>query len=273
MWYLSNLSPLIFDAQDETERVWENLYFPFMHCQLQKGKTYFVEKIFLVRVCTMMSEGVFKESEMVWVTSVLSHCCGPRFRDHSMAHVARNFRIPRKYSAYYTRIGADRSKLSKEDIETAKNNPECTGGRLYKLRLYKHHAGNAATYPHQRFFEDTFFPVQEINEETNDCLPHAVNFALRHPLFTHRQQLVRLMQLRNHQTQEAAMVDKCKYGVPITAFQDFMLLGDSVYSLKPFGAPFNIRTATRGMLVSMRRTFGEYLGHLPGQHQQLVAVG
>ena len=69
-------------------------------------------------------------------------------------------------------------------------------------------------------------------KNANDCLVHAVNFALRYPWLTDREQVLRLMQRRCHKTLQKVSRDKKMFGVPIEAFQEFFLFGSSAYSLR-----------------------------------------
>jgi hypothetical protein len=76
-----------------------------------------------------------------------------------------------------------------------------------------------------------FYP--SINLKTNDCLVHVINYALRYPLFTDREQVVRLVMKRLKSTLEDAQLAKAESGVSIDAFKDFFLHGHTVYSLAP----------------------------------------
>jgi hypothetical protein len=87
--------------------------------------------------------------------------------------------------------------------------------------------------PEQCFNLDTFFHEQESDNGKflNDCLTHAVNFALRFPYFVSREQVQRLMQLRLKYSVETSSNLKMCGGVPITVFTDFFLKDGYAYSL------------------------------------------
>jgi len=192
-WYLALNSPIVFHPEGSHKRYLE-LYFPFLHLDSNDK----VKKVFAVRVSTMISMGVFTPAEKCWVVSTIASRAGFYHADKALAHLVSSFVMPKKLKRYYTRIGADRSKMTKEEIMLLAKNPKCVAGPLYGKRRFNHVTANAKDYKNQEFFEDLVFTYPEVNQDTNDCLVLAVNFALRHPLFTHRQQLIRLMQKRQH---------------------------------------------------------------------------
>jgi len=61
------------------------------------------------------------------------------------------------------------------------------------------------------------------------------------------------MQKRQHITEVAAEVEKARYGISLVAFRDFMIFGNKAISLKAFGLPFNMMSASQGMLVGLRK--------------------
>ena len=78
-----------------------------------------------------------------------------------------------------------------------------------------------------------FPPISDsLNLNANDCLVHAVNFALRYPWFTDREQVVRLMQLRCKEKRITVALDKSRLGVSVEAMKRFFLFGSSAYSLR-----------------------------------------
>lgn len=161
-----------------------------------KGTTpYIVHDVLLVKVCAMFSEGVFKGAKKQWVVSCLAQNAGRYFMNKELEKVVSTLKIPKKLTPYFTRVGADRSKLTKEDLELISNRPEVINGALYGHRFYPHTGGNAALYRDQRFLQDSYFPFdrKHVATDTHDCLVHAVNFAFRYPIYLDRAQVVRLM--------------------------------------------------------------------------------
>ena len=106
-------------------------------------------------------------------------------------------------------------------------------GRLYGTKYYKHVEGDSSLVSNKYLSETEFFSYSDIDLKTNDCLVHVVNYALRYPLFTSREQVVRLVMKRLKSNLEDAQLAKAETGVSIDAFKDFFLHGHTVYSLAP----------------------------------------
>ena len=49
--------------------------------------------------------------------------------------------------------------------------------------------------------ENLFFFPKDISVSLNDCIVHAINFCLRFPWFTQREQAYRLIKVNNHRTE------------------------------------------------------------------------
>jgi hypothetical protein len=133
-------------------------------------------------------------------------------------------------------------------------------GPLYGRRYDNHTQGDAALIDNQQFLLDTCFFYPSIDTMTNDCLAHAVNFALRYPIFTNREQLVRLMQKRMHYSKERAKYAKAKSGVSLKAFTDFFLFGNEVYSLIPLNEPYTL-DSPKSTLGNLREAIAQHLGY------------
>jgi hypothetical protein len=68
-----------------------------------------------------------------------------------------------------------------------------------------------------------FFPVEKTDQRGMDCFPNAVNFLLREPLFTSREQICRLIEKNQKKSFEKACKMKQKGGVFPHFFKDFFL--------------------------------------------------
>lgn len=111
-------------------------------------------------------------------------------------------------------------------------NPKMYKGRLYGTRYYKHTKGDSSEVSGNKYLqEDEVFTYKDVDTLANDCLIHAINFALRFPHFTDREQVIRLAMKRLKKTMEEAQVVKAETGVAVEAFKDFFLFGRTVYSL------------------------------------------
>lgn len=95
----------------------------------------------------------------------------------------KSFQIPRKYLAFNVLAGAVCVNLSPEHIEFIEKNPEIKK-QFLEGSLYSRQENQRAEYsPYKLLVKDFFFePLQKVY--TNDCLVHAMNYALRYPFFT-----------------------------------------------------------------------------------------
>jgi len=73
-----------------------------------------------------------------------------------------------------------------------------------------------------------------------DCLPKTVNQALGFLFFSHRHQVIRLMQLHHRITRDQAISLKSRGGVAIQAHTDFAVHGNETFSFKRI-AQFSLR--------------------------------
>ena len=121
--------------------------------------------------------------------------------------------------------GADLADATIEDIERMKASGATTTGWLYGKRISK------LEYAPEKLAAATFFYENEDTLNT-DCLVHAVNYALRHPYFVSREQIVRLMALRLKRTQDEVELRKSEGGVPPSAFVNFCVVGGAALSLE-----------------------------------------
>ena len=101
----------------------------------------------------------------------------------------KNTKIPGQLSKYNVLHGAKPNFRSKEEEEFYEENKDSfTVGQLYSNRKKKY------TYSPELIPNDcsTFFHMYNL-AKTNDCLVHAINFALRCEFFTCREQVITLM--------------------------------------------------------------------------------
>lgn len=59
------------------------------------------------------------------------------------------------------------------------------------------------------------------NQKFRDCVPHSVNYALMGPMYTKREQVMKLMVKNASMDYKKAKMQKEKSGVPMRAFVDF----------------------------------------------------
>lgn len=186
-WYLSRAPALYFLPK---ANIWENAYVVFFHAT-KRGDIFSISNQFAVRISTMMSEAIFTDVEKHYVTNTLTYYRAVIARKD--LEFKKWFHIPKKFGKFFTMVGADRSEMTVQERDLLAESPRMITGRLYGRRYYRHLEGDATQIVDQKFFTDTFFAYPDIDENTNDCLVHAVNYALRYPLFTDREQLVRLI--------------------------------------------------------------------------------
>jgi hypothetical protein len=107
------------------------------------------------------------------------------------------------------------------------NKEDYTTGWLYgrRTRVLRYNpkliTGNIGDYFHV-----------ENKAETNDCLVHAVNYALRCAFFVQREQVVRLMMKKLKITLEEAKAKKILGGVPAKVFTNFAVVNGETLSLR-----------------------------------------
>ena len=174
---------------------------------------------------------------------------------------------------YYTRVGADNQSKTREQIEELKSDKaivKATTGHYYN-KAYRNYVGKGEDVKKCKAYLSTEheFPWIGCSKNSNDCLVHAVNFALRLPWFTCREQFVELMRKRCHETYETMVKDKSYYGVPIAAMQKFFLFHNCAYSLKL------LKTIVRGdsHIKHLREFLQKNLGPNMVQYKEFVIVG
>ena len=122
---------------------------------------------------------------------------------------------------------------------------------LYSYRYFNDRVVNGDQVKRQSFLKPhAFFSHSCLKLDANDCLVHAVNFALRHPWFTDREQIVRLMQKRCKETIPKAIQQKGSLGVSVSAMKDFFILGSAAYSLSKH---MTLRLADGPIVTALRQ--------------------
>ena len=122
-------------------------------------------------------------------------------------------------------------KTNKEQLE--KEQLQLQGDKVFTQGFLYSGWRSQKFAPEECFNQVTFFHEQESDQGKllNDCLTHAVNFALRFPYFVRREQVQRLVQLRlKYSVETSSNLKKCG-GVPITVFNDFLLKDGHAYSV------------------------------------------
>jgi hypothetical protein len=116
------------------------------------------------------------------------------------------------------------------------DNKVFTQGFLY--RGYREQSFNPdRCYDLNEYFFEQPTPMGKL---LNDCLVHSINYALRFPYFVDREQVGRLVMLKQNMTQEKMAADKKRGGVTMSAFKDFFLKDGKSFSAKLF-AHFEIQ--------------------------------
>ena len=133
----------------------------------------------------------------VMVEPILKICDDDGFRDLVISYLTYRapkdkvkLRIPNDLSKHYKLVGADPSDMTPEELQTLKENTATfTEGNLYD------HSDFRVVDQEPTFLNNpraTFFEGNKTGY-TNDCLVHALNFALKQPYFKSRDQVMRLI--------------------------------------------------------------------------------
>ena len=105
-----------------------------------------------------------------------------------------------------------------------------TSGWLYTHKTLQMINSNSASHFSPRDENQYFFP-KDISVSLNDCIVHAINFCLRFPWFTQREQAYRLIKENNHRTEAQIAATKVQLGYKVEDFDDFAVHGDKSFSL------------------------------------------
>ena len=142
------------------------------------------------------------------------------------------FYIPKHYSKTVRLIGASRGSITHEQLREMQRNPKYrTEGPIYCQQMYQ----NCIAAPEKTLKEamekkEYFFP-EDNNQLGYDCIPKTLNFALRCPFFTHREQVVRLINKAGRMSFESAEKQKIDGGVSMSQLYDFIIVEDRALTL------------------------------------------
>ena len=132
-------------------------------------------------------------------------------------------KMKKDMSSYFKYVGASPGLMNTEERELLMKNPEpFTVGWLYNHKDFRviTHDSSCLTVPGSTFFECCK------REYTNDCLVHALNYALGHPWFTRREQIVRQIFKRKGCTFQEAIEQKVFGGISGKQLTNFALVDD-----------------------------------------------
>ena len=113
------------------------------------------------------------------------------------------------------------------------NEADYTSGYIYDEPQYQQLCEDVTAWVLKAKFGDEkpFFPsCSNKNLLAYECLPKTVNFTIGFPLFTLREQCIRLIMKHFHYDFENAAIEKMKGGLPMECMKDFAVDDDSVYS-------------------------------------------
>jgi hypothetical protein len=154
-------------------------------------------------------------------------------RDHLVKknYKMRKVGIPPHLATADSLVGAAIDDIKHEDMMVQYSNPrEYQDKWIYpdeRLRPINHDPQSIM----QAETLDYFFPsCSDLDVLAYDCLPKTVNQALGFRFFSHRQQVVRLIQSHHKITLEEAIRLKSRGGVAIQALTDFAIQGNTTYS-------------------------------------------
>jgi len=145
--------------------------------------------------------------------------------------------IPGRFMRYNTLPGADNTNMTLEDLQASKADSE----KFVKGLLYGKKFSKELYAPNHLLDRSTIFHFNQ-ESTTNDCMVHAVNYALRYPWFVSREQVIRLMAARLKVSKENAAKKKIDGGVAANSFRDFCVINNEALSLelvKEFDTRFN----------------------------------
>ena len=105
-----------------------------------------------------------------------------------------DFNIPKLFTKFASQVDAAPGDMSHEDfIESIGDVQMASSGWLYPQEEYHFIANDTNRDPEKgvlKSSQNCFFPG-ELGKSLTDCLVHAINFALRYPFYTNREQVIR----------------------------------------------------------------------------------
>ena len=191
----------------------------------------------LVLITTPEMDDIPRHYAWVRVSSIVDHLSDVYrialfiYLRYRHADLGKRFDIPQKYLRYACLIAADRKITKEADLEELKREEadKFISGFYYTKGFHYQRFEPEKVEIDQSFLH---YSVPHSERLFNDCLVHAVNFALRHPWFTCREQVVRLMCKRMKKGDiSVAQQFKRDGGVRINHMQNFLLCGNISDSL------------------------------------------
>jgi hypothetical protein len=146
-------------------------------------------------------------------------------------YVMRNVGIPKHLAAAGSLVGAAIDDLKHEDLMQQYLDPRDYQDKwIYPDERLRHiHRDPQSVMQDDSL--DHFFPTcSDLDILAYDCVPKTVNQSVGFLLFSHRQQVIRLIQSHHHITLEEAIKLKARGGVAFQALKDFAIKGNTAYS-------------------------------------------
>ena len=145
--------------------------------------------------------------------------------------------IPLGLKAASKLVGAPLGSMSHQDVQQIyENSAQYKAGYVYDEPKYQQLCIDVTAAILQAKFGDSyevFFPsCSNKNFLAFDCLIKTINFLMGFPLFTLREQGVRLIMKECHRNLEEAEIMKSKGGIPIECMRDFAVDDTHAYSLE-----------------------------------------
>lgn len=143
--------------------------------------------------------------------------------------------MPPHFALASSLVGAAMNDLTHEDLMLQYANPrEYQDKWIYPDEMLQYINDDPVGF--MRDAESTldhFFPAcSDFETLAFDCLPKSVNQGIGFLFFSHRKQVVRLMQRHHKMTVDDAIKLKSRGGVAIQALKDFAIKDDTAYSFK-----------------------------------------
>ena len=146
-----------------------------------------------------------------------------------------DFKIPHQFKKGGLLIGAAINDIKPSELAAFRSDTRSAGpiygDKIFNehgedvIKLYQHLKNDIREYPY-------FFPQFGRDQRAFDCLPKALNQALRGAYFTTREQVVRLIQRNGKMTYEEAQKQKELGGVSPAQLKNLAYFNGRAYSLK-----------------------------------------
>lgn len=141
--------------------------------------------------------------------------------------------IPSVYRRYNVLVGGGRSHRIDVAAEIKAFEEGTSMDRYTKGYIYS--SSNGTEYTPDEILRHNYIwferPLAQ-SMVTNDCSIHTINYLYRHPLFTMREQVHNLAQIKVHKKKDSVDQRKKEGGYSLKIFNDFVVKDGFVYSLK-----------------------------------------